>query len=1022
MSVYFSPKTMIENEEVLKIIEQARTEKKRFLSLSKTWIESIPAEVGQLEELFVLEIHQGWRLTEIPPEIGNLKKLQRLSIRGNWQLQCLPPQLGELKQLHRLDIVGNSKLSVLPKEIGQLSNLVSLDLSGNRNLSELPSEIGQLTNLRELNLDEAIKIQYLPEEIGALVNLNILSFNYSRGLLDLPITVNELVNLHSLSLSQNPFISQFFHKILQITSLRKLEVDQSPGLTKLPEEIKNLANLEHLRLSKHPDLESIPSEIGCLNSLTTLEVYGNRKLAQLPNQIGELSNLSSLNLSDNLSLKRLPSGIGKLGNLTRLDLSGNKNLTNFPSEFVLLKKLCSLNLSRSMNLMSQLDMLTQLPRLAALDLSQNQLSSFPAVVTEFSGLKSLRLNQNQLRNIPPEISGLINLQSLELRGNRLQTLPPELGELELRRLTFGYNPFPNLPPEIRRKGWRAIVRFYQQFGTESDYLYEAKLLIVGEPGAGKTTLANKIQDPNYQLQPDQTSTDGVEIIRYSFPFKNEKNFRVNIWDFGGQQIYHETHQFFLTKRSLYILVADTRKEDTDFYYWLNIVKLLSDNSPLLIVKNEKQNIKLVINERELRGDFENFRESYAVNLADNRGLEDLLKEIRHYITNLSHVGDSLPKSWVEVRRTLEQDSRNYITLDEYLRICENKGFRELEDKLLLSGYLHDLGVFLHFQEDDLLNKTIVLKPTWGTDAVYKVLRNSQVTQNLGKFNREDLENIWSEEKYSNMRPELLRLMMNFKLCYEIPSNRGNYIAPQLLSPEKPEYEWNEFKNLFLRYEYEFMPKGILTRFIVEMHPWIEEEILVWKTGVILQKDGARAEVIERYRYHKGEIWIRISGNRKRDLLACIRHEFDKIHQSYEYEDESENIIQRLNYKTLVPCNCENCGGSSAPYFYSLERLHKFVDKGKLSIQCYESGDDVSVYNLIDDILPDFQSSSKKIGKSNSGQCDIFSDELNIRQEKVKRLREDLAIAAGTAQKFELEKQIEIEESKIKELEGSIQRY
>ena len=79
--------------------------------------------------------------------------------------------------------------------------------------------------------------------------------------------------------------------------------------------------------------------------------------------------------------------------------------------------------------------------------------------------------------------------------------------------------------------------------------------------------------------------------------ENGQPFRVNIWDFGGQEIYHATHQFFLTKRSLYVLVADTRKEDTDFYYWLNAVELLSDNSPLLIVKNEKQDRHREINER-----------------------------------------------------------------------------------------------------------------------------------------------------------------------------------------------------------------------------------------------------------------------------------------------------------------------------------------------------------------------------------------------------------------------------------------
>ncbi|WP_445633122.1 hypothetical protein NSTC745_04743 [Nostoc sp. DSM 114161] len=65
------------------------------------------------------------------------------------------------------------------------------------------------------------------------------------------------------------------------------------------------------------------------------------------------------------------------------------------------------------------------------------------------------------------------------------------------------------------------------------------------------------------------------------------------------------------------------------------------------------------------------------------------------------------------------------------------GFTKREDKLQLSGYLYDLGVCLHFQDDDLLRKTVILQPSWGTDAVYKVLDNPQVIQNLGQFNRSD---------------------------------------------------------------------------------------------------------------------------------------------------------------------------------------------------------------------------------------------------------------------------------------------
>ena len=71
-------------------------------------------------------------------------------------------------------------------------------------------------------------------------------------------------------------------------------------------------------------------------------------------------------------------------------------------------------------------------------------------------------------------------------------------------------------------------------------------MIVGEGGAGKTTLAQKIKDNNYQLKTDEESTEVIDVIQLYFPLVNGIKFRVNIWDFGGQEIYHETHQFFLT--------------------------------------------------------------------------------------------------------------------------------------------------------------------------------------------------------------------------------------------------------------------------------------------------------------------------------------------------------------------------------------------------------------------------------------------------------------------------------------------
>ncbi len=493
----------------------------------------------------------------------------------------------------------------------------------------------------------------------------------------------------------------------------------------------------------------------------------------------------------------------------------------------------------------------------------------------------------------------------------------------------------NPPPEIVEMGPEAIEQY---FVDSVDYLYEAKLIIVGEPGAGKTTLAKKIVDPDYPLTLDEASTEGIDVLQWRFELENGQPFRVNIWDFGGQEIYHNTHQFFLTSRSLYVLVADVRREDTDFYYWLNIIEGLGGNSPLLIVKNEKQDRRREINERQLRGQFAILKETLATNLETNRGLKQVRDSIKYHISHLPHIGNMVPKTWVNVRQALEQDSRPYISLETYLDICQVYDFERLEDKLQLSGYLHDMGICLHFQNDPLLRKTVILNPQWGTDAVYRILDNHLVINNFGRFTREDLAKIWYEDEFAYMQDELLRLMLNFQLCYEIPNSEGTYIAPQLLTENQPEYYWVEADNLILRYTYEFMPKGILPRLIVRMRDFITDQSYMWRSGVVLSKDETQAEVIEYY--YKREIRIRLVGKHKRDLLNTVTYELDAIHSSY----------HRLKYSQLIPCNCTKCNGSQNPHFYPFERLKAFVAHGKISIECDKSFESINVFDLLGELV------------------------------------------------------------------------
>jgi GTPase SAR1 family protein len=598
-----------------------------------------------------------------------------------------------------------------------------------------------------------------------------------------------------------------------------------------------------------------------------------------------------------------------------------------------------------------------LRELADLFLGMNELETLPDSLASLSSLRGVGLHYNRFTEIPEVLFRVRSLADLHLSCDkqlgyegRIKQIPPTILQLEnLRTLDIGGQPIETPPPEVVKEGVEAIKNYWRQRQEAGvDYLCEAKLLIVGEAGAGKTSLAQKIKDRNYDLKPSEPTTEGIEVLQWSFPtavrVKHDaaeellqRDFRVNIWDFGGQDVYHATHQFFLTRRSLYALVADDRKEDTDFNYWLQAVELLSDRSPLLIVQNEKQDRQRDINLGSLRARFPNLKEAYRTNLATNRGLDDLVKAIRQELERLPHIGTPLPRTWKLVREALEKDPRNHIGIDEYLAICQEHGFKRREDKLQLSGYLHDLGICLHFQDDPVLSKTVILKPKWGTDAVYRVLDDHTVINNRGRFGPADLARIWSEDKHAPMRHELLRLMMRFQLCYQVPDEES-YIAPQLLSSTQPAYEWDDRGNLVLRYEYDFMPKGLITRLIVALHHRIADQALVWKTGVILERDGTRAEAIEDYPRRK--ITVRLAGPDTRGLLAIIDDQLDRIHRSF----------PRLQYEKYLPCSCGVCQKRPEQFAYKLSALQNFVRIGK-GIQCYESGELVDAAILIRDIFP-----------------------------------------------------------------------
>src|SRR5260221_65036 len=195
------------------------------------------------------------------------------------------------------------------------------------------------------------------------------------------------------------------------------------------------------------------------------------------------------------------------------------------------------------------------------------------------GLSGLALTQ-----LPPELWQLTNLQEIYLSNTKLKRLPTEIGQLNSLQ-TLNVADIPTLqtpPPEIVARGTADILSFLRELQESRIIRYESKLLLVGEGGTGKSSLLRALRNKSFDF--NLSSTHGIEVDRLQLSDPHHVII-LNTWDFGGQQIYHATHQFFLTKRSLYMVVWNARLgvEQGRLDYWLETIKAHAPDAPVLLV-------------------------------------------------------------------------------------------------------------------------------------------------------------------------------------------------------------------------------------------------------------------------------------------------------------------------------------------------------------------------------------------------------------------------------------------------------
>ena len=461
----------------------------------------------------------------------------------------------------------------------------------------------------------------------------------------------------------------------------------------------------------------------------------------------------------------------------------------------------------------------------------------------------------------------------------------------------------------------------------------ARVVFLGQKDAGKSTLINYLTpETHYEGKNER----GIEITSYDIhdPF-NEKNIKVNLWEFADDNIVHNTYRFFLSKEIVYVLVLtpETKGNDQDVMNWLNLIQVHGENSQIIVVINKADQAPSLLNKSTLMYEFPQI--SDWVEISSNiDGDIGLLKEaINHNIDKLTHIAQFVPETWLSIARELTANSLEFIEFSVFRQIAQKQGLQPAEQEDL-AAWLHSQGVMLSFPDKFALQGIGILNPEWITDGVAAIMAVPEIEEKMGIIPTNKLSKILPANRFPREKHiVLLELMHKFQFCFPVGERLDYYLIPSLLPTEQPRYAWRREGSQNFRLRYTRIPQSLIHRFLVRMHRYTEETF-IWRTGVVLAKSEARAEII--FNIDINSIDIRVEGPGSESLFYLVETKLRELHEQY----------GKISYQTFVPCVCAHCSTSSDPRFYNLKTLEGLLANKATSVSCEKGLTNISISKLI----------------------------------------------------------------------------
>ena len=502
------------------------------------------------------------------------------------------------------------------------------------------------------------------------------------------------------------------------------------------------------------------------------------------------------------------------------------------------------------------------------------LAKVPSGVFLLSSLVSLDLSENKLTQISDSVSYLRKLQHLDLSNNvNIQYLPVSIGFLNepesnpLKRLWLAGCSLSHIPESVK---WEFIssnsstvtayhIIPYLQFLREESKFKTLKLMFLGQEGVGKTSLIRSLTGFDFgTLGPsgDTLSTEGIDICEWKVA-----DVCFSVWDFGGQAVFYPTHQFFITNRSVYVLVFDLSSplSESRIDYWLKKIQIMTsdrDKTPTLLVGTHadaegmtKAKIDAILKKLNAKYSRNRFPivDVLAVTTKKKRGVKCVKKALAKIAKEkrLQIFGTS---GWRQVQSSVNKlkKSRPYMAVTEFYELaCGPHGISSIDLRITLRS-LHEAGIVVYFDDVEMgLDKLVILDPEWLSKLMASLVTFSNSYAEKGFLQRSHLRHIWIGYPRA-IWPVLLALLERFEIAYPWQCDgESRLIIPSLLPPTSPpnfaelwpphpQFGFHEYGRI---YQFQFVPLGFFSRLMMRLIRTVGIQVhgaACWSSGVLLR--------------------------------------------------------------------------------------------------------------------------------------------------------------------------------------------